>query len=155
MSLYVGCGTQTGEIVEKTVGLIHVCDIVIGRIVPYSVRAGTPAAKMPQGPVPVREERAARLRAASATRLDRWLASLVGTTQRLLVEREDGRGHGESFAPIRIDGGGEPGGIVTVKTSGVADGMLESVQALAKKRGDAGSYCRGRREYMRVGKKGG
>src|SRR3546814_4129656 len=98
-------------------------------IFPYSARAGTPAAKMPQVPGPVRTERAARLRAASATRLDRWLASLVGTTQRLLVEREDGSGHGESFAPIRIDGGGEPGEIVTVKTSGVVDGMLEAVKA--------------------------
>src|SRR3546814_14634382 len=90
---------------------------------------------MPQVPVPVRKERAARLRAASATRLDRWLASLVGTTQRLLVEREDGSGHGESFAPIRIDGGGEPGELVNVKKSGAVDGMLE-----------------GRSEERRVGK---
>src|SRR3546814_9064612 len=85
---------------ENTLRLIDECDIVFGHIFPYSARAGTPAAKMPQVPVPVRKERAARLRAASATRLDRWLASLVGTTQRLLVEREDGSGHGESFAPI-------------------------------------------------------
>src|SRR3546814_20080285 len=81
---------------------------------------------MPQVPVPVRKERAARLRAASATRLDRWLASLVGTTQRLPVEREDGSGHGESFAPLRIDGGGEPGAIATVKTSGGVVGMVEA-----------------------------
>src|SRR3546814_12626564 len=84
---------------ENTLRLIDECDIVFGHIFPYSARAGTPAAKMPQVPVPVRKERAARLRAASATRLDRWLAYLVGTTQRLLVEREDGSGHGESFAP--------------------------------------------------------
>ncbi|API59266.1 tRNA (N(6)-L-threonylcarbamoyladenosine(37)-C(2))-methylthiotransferase MtaB [Tardibacter chloracetimidivorans] len=127
--LIAGFPTETDEMFENTLRLIDECDIVFGHIFPYSARTGTPAAKMPQVPVPVRKERAARLRAASATRLDRWLASLVGTTQRLLVEREDGSGHGESFAPIRIDGGGEPGEIVAVKTSGVVDGMLEAVKA--------------------------
>src|SRR3546814_10896737 len=87
--LIAGFPTETDEMFENTLRLIDECDIVFGHICPYSARAGTPAAKMPQVPVPVRKERAARLRAASATRLDRWLASLVGTTQRLLVEREE------------------------------------------------------------------
>jgi hypothetical protein len=35
-----------------------------------------------------------------------WLQGLVGTTQRVLVEK-DGRGHSENFAPVRLR---HPGG---------------------------------------------
>ncbi len=35
-------------------------------VFPYSERPGTPAARMPAVPVPLRRERAARLRAAAA-----------------------------------------------------------------------------------------
>ena len=125
--LIAGFPTETDEMFENTLRLIDECDIVFGHIFPYSARAGTPAAKMPQVPVPLRKERAARLRAASAARLDRWLGSLVGTTQHLLVEREDGSGHGESFAPIRVTDGGVPGEIRTVTVTGVVDGVLEAV----------------------------
>src|SRR3546814_20567780 len=84
---------------------------------------------MPQVPVPVRKERAARLRAAAAARLDGWLTGLVGSTQRLLVEREAGMGHGESFAPIRVSGGEVPGEIRTVHVTGVEAGVLQAVAA--------------------------
>ena len=30
---------------------------------------------------------------------------MVGTTQNVLVEREDGSGHAENFAPVRVIGG--------------------------------------------------
>ena len=127
--LIAGFPTETEAMFENTLRLIDECDIVFGHIFPYSARTGTPAARMPQVPVPVRKERAARLRAASAARADCWLQSLVGSTQRLLVEREDGSGHGESFAPIRIAGGGVPGEIRTVTVTGVGDGMLQAVAA--------------------------
>lgn len=127
--LIAGFPTETDEMFENTLALIDECDIVFGHIFPYSARTGTPAAKMPQVPVPLRKERAARLRAASSARLDRWLGSLVGSTQRLLVEREDGSGHGESFAPIRLDGGATPGEIRTVTITGVSDDILQAVPA--------------------------
>ena len=127
--LIAGFPTETDQMFENTLALIDECDIVFGHIFPYSARTGTPAAKMPQVPVPLRKERAARLRAASAARLDRWLNSLVGSTQRLLVEREDGSGHGESFAPIRLDGGATPGEIRTVTITGISDDILQAVAA--------------------------
>src|SRR3546814_16891445 len=98
--LIAGFPTETDEMFENTLRLIDECDIVFGHIFPYSARAGTPAAKMPQVPVPVRKERAARFRAASATRLDRWLASLVGTNQRLPVEREAASAHGSDDSRV-------------------------------------------------------
>ena len=42
-----------------------------------------------------------RLREACAARKAAWLNGLVGSLQKVLVER-DGRGHAENFAPIKI-----------------------------------------------------
>jgi threonylcarbamoyladenosine tRNA methylthiotransferase MtaB len=90
---------------ENSRRLIDDCDIVMGHIFPYSPKRGTPAARMPQVAPQAIKERARRLRETSARRRTAWLQSLVGTRQRVLVEREEGFGHGESFAPVRVDGG--------------------------------------------------
>ena len=127
--LIAGFPTETDAMFENTLALIDECDIVFGHIFPYSARRGTPAARMPQVPVPVRKERAARLRTAASSRLDQWLGTLVGSTQQLLVEREDGSGHGESFAPIRLKDGGTPGEIVTASIIGSEGGILQAVRA--------------------------
>jgi threonylcarbamoyladenosine tRNA methylthiotransferase MtaB len=58
---------------------------------------------MPQLPREVVKARAARLREAAAGRRSRWLDSLVGSTQRVLVEGES-MGHAENFAPVTVDG---------------------------------------------------
>ena len=60
---------------------------------------------MPLVPPPVVKERARRLREATARRQAAWLQAMVGTTQNVLVEREDGSGHAENFAPVRVIGG--------------------------------------------------
>jgi tRNA A37 methylthiotransferase MiaB len=46
--------------------------------------------------------RARRLREASARRREAWLQGMVGTVQRVLIER-DGKGHAENFAPVRVE----------------------------------------------------
>jgi len=58
---------------------------------------------MPQLPGQMVKARAARLRAAAATRRRTWLESLVGTTQAALIEGE-GRGHTDNFAPFTLAG---------------------------------------------------
>jgi threonylcarbamoyladenosine tRNA methylthiotransferase MtaB len=85
-----------------TLALIDDCDIVHAHIFPYSPRAGTPAARMPQVEPEVRRERAARLRAASAARKSAWLQGLVGTVQDVLLERPGDRGHTPGFAEVRL-----------------------------------------------------
>ena len=60
---------------------------------------------MPQVPPPVVKERARALREASTRRKAAWLQAMLGTTQNVLVEREDGSGHAENFAPVRVMGG--------------------------------------------------
>jgi len=87
---------------ENSRRLIEDCDIVMGHIFPYSPKHGTPAARMPQVPAAEIKERARRLREAGAARRDGWLRALLGTRQRVLVERENGIGHSENFAPVRL-----------------------------------------------------
>ncbi|HEY5723588.1 MAG TPA: tRNA (N(6)-L-threonylcarbamoyladenosine(37)-C(2))-methylthiotransferase MtaB [Allosphingosinicella sp.] len=100
--LIAGFPTETDEMAENSLRLVDDCDIVMGHIFPFSPKKGTPAARMPQVPAQVAKARARRLREGTARRKAAWLRSLVGTRQKVLVEREDGTGHAENFAPVRI-----------------------------------------------------
>jgi threonylcarbamoyladenosine tRNA methylthiotransferase MtaB len=111
--LIAGFPTETEAMHENSLSLIDECDIVMGHIFPFSPKAGTPAARMPQVPPPVVRERARQLREACARRRAAWLKGLVGTKQRVLVEK-DGFGHAENFAPVRLrhpSGGWGPSGV--------------------------------------------
>jgi threonylcarbamoyladenosine tRNA methylthiotransferase MtaB len=80
---------------------------------------------MPQVPVAVRRERAARLRALGEERLARFLRGQIGAVRSLLVER-DGSGHTEHFARARFDPPGvvERGRIVPVRVVDADGGSL-------------------------------
>jgi threonylcarbamoyladenosine tRNA methylthiotransferase MtaB len=122
--LIAGFPTEDEAMFANTLALIDDADIVHAHIFPYSARAGTPAARMPQVPAPIRKERAARLRAAAGERRARWLDRLIGTVQPVLVERPGTRGHAPNFADVRWDGALPPGSIVDIAITGVANGML-------------------------------
>jgi threonylcarbamoyladenosine tRNA methylthiotransferase MtaB len=123
--LIAGFPTETAEMAENSLSLIDECDIVMGHIFPFSPRQGTPAARMPQLPKPVIRERARRLREATSRRKALWLQSLVGTSARVLVER-DGRGHAENFAPVRVLPAGDDlaGRVVAARIASVEDAIL-------------------------------
>jgi threonylcarbamoyladenosine tRNA methylthiotransferase MtaB len=87
----------------NTLNLLEDCDIIAAHVFPFSPRPNTPAARMPQLARELVKARAARLRNAAARRRARWLDSLVGTTQPMLIEN-GGKGHTDGFAPIAIDG---------------------------------------------------
>ncbi len=127
--LIAGFPTESEEMAENSRRLIDDCDIVMGHIFPYSPKRGTPAARMPQVPAAAIKERARRLREASAARRSAWLQRLIGTRQRVLVEREDGTGHAENFAPVRVSGGSKAGKIVEVDIAAQAEGTLIGVPA--------------------------
>ena len=114
--LIAGFPTETEAMFANTLALIDDCDIVHAHIFPYSERDGTPAARMPQLPVPVRRDRAARLRERAALRRAAWLRGQVGTVQDVLVERGGG-GHTPGFAMVRIDG--TAGQVVRAKLIGI------------------------------------
>jgi threonylcarbamoyladenosine tRNA methylthiotransferase MtaB len=109
---------------EATLDLVGEAGLTFLHVFPYSPREGTPAARMPQVPKPVRKERAARLRAAGEAALDRFLAAQVGRRRRALIERGDA-GHTDHFAPIRVEGAALPAGtIAELAVAGVRDGAL-------------------------------
>ncbi|PSJ39426.1 tRNA (N(6)-L-threonylcarbamoyladenosine(37)-C(2))-methylthiotransferase MtaB [Allosphingosinicella deserti] len=122
--LIAGFPTETEEMAENSLRLVDDCDIVMGHIFPYSPKQGTPAARMPQVPATVARERARRLRAASGRRKMVWLDALVGTRQRVLVERPGDFGHGESFAPVRLTRGCDVGKTVEAVITRVEGEML-------------------------------
>jgi threonylcarbamoyladenosine tRNA methylthiotransferase MtaB len=118
--LIAGFPTESDEAHENSLRLIDECDIVMGHIFPYSPKRGTPAARMPQVPAPAIKARAKALRAATARRRAAWLEGLVGTRQKVLVEK-DGRGHAENFAPVQVP---EPRSSRT-PSKGVAEEMAQ------------------------------
>lgn len=128
--IIAGFPTETDAMAANTLALIDDCEIVYGHIFPYSARRGTPAAKMPQVPVPLRKERAQRLREATARRKKAFLENLVGTQQNVLIERDSGVGHAENFAEVAIEtcsgdsGDIGAGDVVHARIAGIRDGML-------------------------------
>ncbi|MGJ3628116.1 radical SAM protein [Sphingomonas sp. MMS24-JH45] len=96
--LIAGFPTEDDDMAARTLAIVDDCDIVHAHVFPYSPRAGTPAARMPQVAPDVARARAERLRAASATRKAAWLATLVGTVQPIVIERPGDRGHAPGFA---------------------------------------------------------
>jgi len=108
--LIAGFPTETEAMFANTLAIIDECGLAYLHVFPYSERPGTPAARMPAVPVALRRARARALREEGARVLDRYLASRVGTTARVLVERE-GFGRSEQHAPVLlpVSGGPAPG----------------------------------------------
>ena len=127
--LIAGFPTETEAMFENSLRLVEDCGLTYLHVFPYSARKGTPAARMPQLPMAVRKERAARLRAAGARAFSRFLDGQVGTVASVLIEKReaDGRylGRSETFAPVLLDGGA----IGSVVEAGIAGRDGDSLTA--------------------------
>ena len=115
--LIAGFPTETEAMFANTLGLVADCGLTYLHVFPYSPRPGTPAARMPQVPKPVRKERAARLRAAGTSALAHFLASRVGTVEEGLVE-ETGLARTPHFATVAFDGDAETGALIPLRIAG-------------------------------------
>ncbi len=122
--LIAGFPTETEDMFARTLDVVDECGLTYLHVFPYSERPGTPAARMPQVPVPVRRERAARLRALGAARLDGYLAGFAGAETRVLVEKSH-VGRSEHYAPVRLDREAVPGAVVRARITGHGDGALD------------------------------
>ena len=137
--LIAGFPTETEDMFRRTLDLVGDCGLVFLHVFPYSERPGTPAAKMPSVPKPVRKDRAARLRARGADALRHWLATQTGREIAALIEGE-GRGRSEHYAAVRFDGaafgGGIPAGsIVPMRVTGAdSDALLAAPAGAARGR---------------------
>lgn len=89
---------------ENTMELCRVLPLTYGHIFPYSERPGTRAIELPGGvDVPVRKERAARLRELVNSKKRTFLESLLDLPHLdVLVQDEQGRGVSEYYAACRF-----------------------------------------------------
>ena len=126
--LIAGFPTEDAAMFANTRALIDDCHIVHPHIFPYSPRAGTPAARMPQVEPEIRRQRAALLRDAGETTRANWLQALVGTSQDLLVERPGDHGHIGNFAEVLLDEPAIPGDIVRITITGATSDRLSATR---------------------------
>ncbi|WP_281301056.1 MULTISPECIES: tRNA (N(6)-L-threonylcarbamoyladenosine(37)-C(2))-methylthiotransferase MtaB [unclassified Iodidimonas] len=132
--IITGFPTESEAMFQNSLKLVEACDLTWLHVFPYSERVGTPAARMPQVDVPVRKERAARLRALGESQVDRYYADCVGKTLMVLVEKTGSgpngpwaMGHSEGFAPVRMQGDHAAGTIIAVVIDRREDGVLHGV----------------------------
>ncbi|MCO4317373.1 tRNA (N(6)-L-threonylcarbamoyladenosine(37)-C(2))-methylthiotransferase MtaB [Phyllobacterium sp. 21LDTY02-6] len=127
--IIAGFPTETDEMFENSIRIVEECGLTHLHVFPFSPRKGTPAARMPQVDRRAVKERAARLRAAGDRAYANHLDTLVGTRQKILVEREGiGRTAGFTLAGI---GTGAAGTIVERLVTGHdGDKLLTAAQDL-------------------------
>ena len=105
--LITGFPEETEEEFSETLRFIRAVGFADMHIFPYSIRPGTPAAKMAQVEKSVKEERAARAAAVAAEMHREYLLSCVGQTFEVLFEQEKaGRfmGHAKNYMPVSLEG---------------------------------------------------
>src|SRR5271157_1595192 len=115
--LIAGFPTETDALFDDTLRFVQETEIPYLHVFPYSERPGTPAARMPAVPKPVRKERAARLREAGHAAAHRFFASHIGRVVSLLTEAEQS-GHSEHFAPVRLARPAVPGRLLRALVTG-------------------------------------
>lgn len=123
--LIAGFPTETDGMFENTRALIGDAELTLLHVFPYSVRPGTPAAKMPQVDGATIKGRAATLRAAGRDALAALLPTYVGRDVEVLVEK-NGLGHSAHYIPVRFADPGIPGSVVPARVTGAATDHLEA-----------------------------
>ncbi len=123
--LIAGFPTEDEAMFENTLALVDDADLSLLHVFPYSIRPGTPAARMPQVNGAAIKERAARLRAKGAKALTRSLGRHVGKRVNVLMEK-DGRGHSEHYLPVEI-ASAAPGRIISAAIVGATATHLTGV----------------------------
>jgi threonylcarbamoyladenosine tRNA methylthiotransferase MtaB len=115
--IIAGFPTETEERFKNTLDIVEEAGLTFLHVFPFSAREGTPAARMPQVKKEIRKERAARLRAAGEKQLAHYLASQVGKTMQVIVEKEQ-TARTPHFAVATLDKNCEPGSLVQAKIVG-------------------------------------
>jgi threonylcarbamoyladenosine tRNA methylthiotransferase MtaB len=124
--IIAGFPTEDDAMFTNSIDLVRQCQIVHGHIFPYSPKNGTPAARMPQVEAQIIKARARALREAVAVERAHWLQSLIGSTQKIAVEKGGGAGHAENFAYVKLDRPMPEGDIVSAQVMQIKDGALHA-----------------------------
>lgn len=134
----VGFPGETEEDFKESLAFIETCQFSSMHIFPYSIREGTPAAKMPnQLTNEVKHERAKRGELLAKTMEKAYLESLVGETLTVLFEEEDDsgawKGHTGQYVPVKLS---SPENLQN-RLRKVAITATQGLQLLGEDKGDA------------------
>jgi threonylcarbamoyladenosine tRNA methylthiotransferase MtaB len=127
--LIAGFPTETEAMFANSLSIVDDCNLTYLHVFPFSPRAGTPAARMPQVERRVVKERAARLRDKGAGTLSRFLDRHTNSEVLLLVEK-GGVGRTPQFAEMRVPAAIPAGALVRARVSG-HDGQRLSGEVVA------------------------
>ncbi len=125
--LIAGFPTEDETMAENTYRLVEETGLTWLHVFPYSARKGTPAAKMPQVAMPVRKERAARLRALGEKAAARHIESLIGQKIEIHVEQPQ-LGRTPTFAEVKLLSPERVGDVILIEGVG-----REGLQLVAQK----------------------
>jgi threonylcarbamoyladenosine tRNA methylthiotransferase MtaB len=115
--IIAGFPTETEAMFARSLDLVDDCGLTHLHVFPFSPRAGTPAARMPQLRREVVKERARRLRAKGETALRHHLDREIGARRSVLVEQEM-IGRTEHFTPVRLAAPAAPGRLLDLAIVG-------------------------------------
>ena len=118
-----GFPTENEEAHKNSIKLIKEAEINFAHIFPFSPRNGTPAAKMKGLSKTIINQRSKELRELSQKNTNKFLNSLIGTIQKVLVEKNN-TGYTPQFAKVKLDGNLKPGNIIDANVIGMGNLFL-------------------------------
>ena len=122
--IIAGFPTETSEHFEKSLALITDCNLTWLHIFPYSVREGTPAARMPQVNANLIKKRAAQLRAAGAQQVKTHLQLQVGKVHQVLMESPQ-VGRTQQFSEVTFNAIQTEGKIISTLITSATETKLQ------------------------------
>ena len=125
--LITGFPEETEEEFEQTLAFIRACGFAQMHIFPYSIRPGTPAAKMEQTHKSVKEERARRAAAVAEEMQQAYLNGCVGEMYPVLFEQPRGglfSGHAPNYMEVRVKADDLHNQVRSVRITGVEGDVL-------------------------------
>ena len=121
--IIAGFPTETEAHFENSLDLVRECNLTWLHVFPYSVRNGTPAARMPQVNGRDIKDRAARLRAAGEVKVLQHLKAQVGHMHNVLLENPN-MGRTQQFAEVIFAKPQPEGKIITTEITSASTTQL-------------------------------
>ena len=128
--MITGFPEETEEEFAASLEFIRKCGFAQMHIFPYSIRPGTPAAKMPQVHKSVKEERAKRAAAVAEEMQRAYLEGCVGEIYPVLFEQTKGgrfSGHAPNYMEVLVEGENLHNTVKNVKITAVEGERLLGV----------------------------
>ena len=122
--IIAGFPTETEAHFKNSLALVKDCNLTWLHVFPYSLRNGTPAARMPQVNGRDIKSRAARLRAAGEEQVALHLRAQIGKNHNVLMERPN-MGRTQQFAEVLFTEPQPEGKIIATKITSASATQLQ------------------------------